>query len=61
MPETKKTYKGKVRGVKSKAPEDKILLKKFETLTLRELGEEYGVTPNTVSTWLRNARLRQGG
>ena len=60
MPEKKKTYKGKVRGVKSKAPDDKILLKKFETQTRPELAVEYGVSEPTIGVWLRKARERQG-
>ncbi len=61
MPEKKTwNYKGKKRGIKSKAPDDKILLKKFETMTREELGKEYGVAGSTIGVWLRKARDRQG-
>lgn len=60
MPDKKKSYKGKVRGVKSKAPDDKVLLKKFKMQTRPELAVEYGVSEGTIGVWLRNARQRLG-
>lgn len=55
-----KTYKGKRKGKKSKAPNDETLFKLYETMTAKEIGEKYGVAMGTVRNWIHDAREREG-
>ena len=47
-------------GRKSKAPADKELLKMYESLTAREIGEKYSVSMGCVRRWIHDAKIRQG-
>jgi transposase len=47
-------------GRVSKKPENKELLKMYETMTASEIAEKYGVATSTVRGWINKTRKETG-
>ena len=47
-------------GRVSKKPENKELMKDYETLSASEIGKKYGAAESTVRSWIRQARKELG-